>query len=157
MAEFNIRYDPESAKAVFEATDNIVLIPLDVTQSMVYTMADTERFLTQINHGMKADFMRQLTAFAISTNMKFRETHYEQGFFVHDAQTVGFLLYSHLYRGTLLDVQVETKGEYARGQTIVDRRNHPRIGYHKSLVLTSVDKYGLLEALTQDFKEFDFS
>ncbi|MBP7885396.1 hypothetical protein KAZ93_04585 [Patescibacteria group bacterium] len=75
---------------------------------------------------------------------------------MHDAQTVGFLLYPHLYRGTLMDVQVETKGEYTRGQTIVDTRNHPRIGYHKSLVLTSVDKYGLLEALTQDFKEFDF-
>ncbi len=163
VAEFNIRYDPESAKAVFAATDNIVLIPLDVTQSMVYTMADTERFLprrqaglTEINHSVKAEFMRQLTAFAISTNTRFRETHYEQWFFVHDAQTVGFLLYPHLYRGTLMDVQVETKGEYTRGQTIVDTRNYPRIGYHKSLVLTSVDKYGLLEALTQDFKEFDF-
>lgn len=88
VAEFNIRYDPESAQQVFAATDNIVLIPLDVTQSMVYTMAETERFLTQINQSVKASFMRQLTAFAISTNTKFRETHYEQGFFVHDAQTV---------------------------------------------------------------------
>ncbi|MBP7885231.1 nucleoside hydrolase [Patescibacteria group bacterium] len=78
MAEFNIWYDPESAKAVFAATDNIVLIPLDVTQSMVYTMADTERFLSAIDHSVKAEFMRQLTAFAISTNTKFRETHYEQ-------------------------------------------------------------------------------
>lgn len=55
-----------------------------------------------------------------------------------------------------MDVQIETKGEYTRGQTIVDRRNHPRISYNKAFVLTSVDKYGLLEAMTEDFKEFDF-
>jgi inosine-uridine nucleoside N-ribohydrolase len=85
------------------------MIPLDVTQSFVYTAADTEQFLDEINHSKKADFVRSLTDFVIKTNRKFRETHYQNGFFVHDGNTVGFLLYPHLYRGTFIDVRVETK------------------------------------------------
>jgi inosine-uridine nucleoside N-ribohydrolase len=105
---------------------------------------------------VKAEFMTQLTDFVISTNRKFRETHYKNGFFVHDAHTVGFLAYPHLYKGSFVDLSVETVGEHTKGQTVVDRRNHARTGVSKVLFMTDVDKDGLLEALTEDMKEFDF-
>jgi inosine-uridine nucleoside N-ribohydrolase len=87
-SEFNVWYDAMSAKHVLESAHNIILIPLDVTQSFVYTAADTEQFLGEINHSDKADFVRALTNFVINTNRKFRETHYQNGFFVHDGNTV---------------------------------------------------------------------
>lgn len=155
-SEFNIWYDSASAKAVFDATDHIVLIPLDVTQSFVFSPEDTEQFLAEINHGYKADFMRKLTQAVIHTTRNFRETHYQNGFFVHDGHVVGFLLYPHLYRGTLVGVHVENQWEYTKGMTVADRRNHARTDYRKTLVITDVDHYGFLEALVQDFREFDF-
>ena len=47
-------------------------------------------------------------------------------------------------------------GEHTKGQTVVDRRNHARTNINKTLLITDVDKNGLLEALTEDLKEFDF-
>jgi hypothetical protein len=40
--------------------------------------------------------------------------------------------------------------------TVADWRNHARTDYRKSFVVTEVDHYGFLEALVQDFSEFDF-
>ena len=156
VAEFNIWYDPTSADEVVKACNNLILIPLDVTTSFVYTQADTDSFINKINHSTKAEFIRKLTDFAISTNRKFRETHYHEGFFVHDAHTIGFLAYPHLYKWSFVDLSIETIGEHTKWQTVVDRRNHPRTNINKTLLITDVDKNGLLEALTEDLKEFDF-
>lgn len=140
VSEFNIWYDAESAAQVFDAADNVVLIPLDVTQSFVFAPEDTEQFLSEVNHGYKAEFLRKLTDAVINTTRGFRETHYQNGFFVHDGHTVGFLLYPHLYRGTFVGVNVETAGEHTKGMTIADRRNHARTNYRKSFVVTDVDR-----------------
>jgi purine nucleosidase len=70
----------------------------------------------------------------------FRETAYRDGFFVHDAHTVGFLMYPHLYKGSLVDLKVETVGEFTKGQTVIDRRNHSRTSFHKTMWITDVDK-----------------
>lgn len=156
VSEFNIWYDPTSADEVVKACNNLILIPLDVTTSFVYTPEETENFLSQVNHSDKATFMRELTKFVISTNRKFRETNYQNGFFVHDAHTIGFLAYPHLYRGTFVDLAVETVGEHTKGQTIVDRRNHPRSNINKTMLITDVDKNAILDVMIEDFKEFDF-
>jgi inosine-uridine nucleoside N-ribohydrolase len=86
-----------------------MILPLDITTSMVFTEADMENCFKNINHSNKAEFMRALTKFTIGTNMMFRETSYEKGFFVHDAHTIGLLLYPHIYKGTFYQVNVETK------------------------------------------------
>lgn len=78
VAEFNIAYDPESAAEVFNATNNIVLIPLDLTTQMVFTEEDMENCFKNINHSVKAEFMRALTKFTIGTNTMFRETAYDK-------------------------------------------------------------------------------
>lgn len=156
-AEFNIFYDPESAAKVFAASERIVLLPLDLTTRMAFTMKDMENcFLSQVNHSQKQEFMRALTKFIISTNMKFRETGYQEGFYIHDAHTVGFLLYPHLYQGFFTQVQVETQGKFTRGQTIADRRN---VAMLKPNCFVAMDfkQEQFLDAITQDFKLFDFS
>ncbi len=82
VAEFNVFYDAQSAAKVFKATDNILLAPLDITTSMVFTAEDMENRFKHINHSTKQEFARELTKFTIGTNMMFRETAYEKGFFV---------------------------------------------------------------------------
>ena len=156
VAEFNIWYDAPSADIVVKACNNLILIPLDVTTSFVYSPEETEAIVGQVNHSTKAQFIRELTQFTINTNRKFRETHYDNGFFVHDAHTIWFLAYPHLYKGSFVDLAVETVGEHTKWQTVVDRRNHPRSNINKTLLITDVDRNGILEAMTEDLKEFDF-
>lgn len=155
VAEFNVFYDAPSAAKVFASTENIMLAPLDITTSMVFTEEDTENCFKHINHSEKQNFVRELTKFTIGTNMMFRETAYEKGFFVHDAHTVGLLLYPHIYTGTFHNVVVETQGEFTKGQTIVDTRNHARV-INNCYVATGFNKALFLEAISEDLKKFSF-
>lgn len=155
-AEFNVFFDPESSKVVYESGANIVLAPLDITTQTIFGLQDLDPVLSHINHEEHRKFLTELTKFTIGTNMMYRETHYKKGFFVHDANTIGFLMYPHLYKGTFYDVKVETKGEFTRGETVIDIRNHPK-DTTNMYVITEVDKIGFLEAMTEDFKDFDFS
>jgi inosine-uridine nucleoside N-ribohydrolase len=154
--EFNIFYDAESAAKVFNATNNLMLLPLDLTTSMVFTEEDMDNCFKNINNSTKQDFMRKLTKFTIGTNMMFRETAYEKWFYVHDAHTVWLLLYPHIYKGTFFQVNVETKGEFTKWETIVDTRNHARTEVN-CYVAMEFDKARFLEALSEDFKQFDFA
>ncbi len=156
VAEFNVFYDAASAAKVFKATTNLMILPLDLTTSMVFTEEDMENCFKHINHSATQEFMRALTKFTIGTNMMFRETAYEKGFYVHDAHTVGLLLYPHIYKGTFYQVNVETQGEFTKGQTIVDTRNHARTEVN-AYVATEFNKALFLEAISEDFKQFDFS
>lgn len=155
-AEFNIYYDAISAKKVFDAVEHLVLLPLDLTTSMPFTMEDMKNCFSEINNSEKQKFMLELTKFIIGTNMKFRETWYQEGFYVHDAHTVGILLYPQLYEGRFMQVNIETKGEFTNGQTIAEERNIPIIKTN-CFVATAFDKEKFLDAITQDFRQFDFS
>jgi pyrimidine-specific ribonucleoside hydrolase len=75
---------------------------------------------------------------------------------VHDAHTVGMLLYPHLYSGTFHQIAIETHGDLTIGQTVVDTRNHARTQVN-AYVATGFDKARFLEAMTEDIKMFDFS
>lgn len=156
VAEFNVFYDADSAAKVFNATGNLILAPLDLTTQMAFTADDMENCFKNINHSVKEEFMRKLTTFIVGTNMMFRETGYDKGFYVHDAHTIGLLLYPHIYKGTFHEIHVETKGELTRGETVVDTRNHART-HTNCYLATEFDKRLFLEAITEDFKQFDFS
>lgn len=65
------------------------------------------------------------------------------------------LLYPHIYKGTFYDVHVETKGDLTKGETVVDVRNHARTEVN-SFVAAEFNKNLFLEAMTEDFKQFDF-
>ena len=156
VAEFNVRYDPKSAKAMYNSGANIVTAPLDITTQTIFTMQDLQPLLKHVNNPKYQDFLTKLTEFTIGTNMMFRETHYRRGFFVHDSNTVGFLLYPHLYKWSFHEVQVETTGEYTSGQTVIDTRNHPKTQTN-AFIITDIDAKWFMEAMTEDFKEFDFA
>jgi hypothetical protein len=55
-----------------------MLLPLDLTTSMVFSAEDMENCFKNINQSTKQEFMRALTKFTIGTNTMFRETAYEK-------------------------------------------------------------------------------
>jgi inosine-uridine nucleoside N-ribohydrolase len=89
VAEFNVSFDSISAKIVLESGANIAVVPLDITQSFVFSMHDLERITKAINSKPKIQqFLTKLTEFEINTTTRYRETSYQEGFFIHDAHTV---------------------------------------------------------------------
>lgn len=156
VGEFNVWYDPDSAKIMYDSWANIIAAPLDITTTTLFGTDDLQPILGHINNEQYRKFFAKLTDFTIGTNMMFRETHYAKGFHIHDAHTIGVLCYPHLYTGSFFHVDVETQGEFTRGMTVVDTRNHPHTQNVNTYVITHVDREGFLEAMTEDFKEFDF-
>lgn len=156
VAEFNYWYDPEAAKVVMESGAELVIAPLNLTESFVFGLDNLEPILENINHKEHREFLHKLTEFTTSTSKWYRETHYHEGFFVHDASTVAFLIYPHMYSWTFYKVDIETKGEFTRGMSIIDVRNHPHM-HANAYVLTEVDRDKFMESITEDFRDFDFS
>jgi len=155
VAEFNYRYDPEAAKVVMDSEAELVIAPLNLTESFVFGIDNIDPVLSHINHKEHREFLHKLTEFTTSTSKGFRETHYHEGFFVHDASTIAFLLYPHMYSGTYYKVDIETKWEFTRGMSIIDVRNHPHV-HANAYVLTEVDRDEFMESISEDFKDFDF-
>lgn len=154
-AEFNYWYDPSSVLAVLQSWVSLSIIPLDVTNQYIFGRHELEPILSHVNHEVHRDFLKQLTDFNTATNQWFRQTKLRDGFIIHDANTVWLLLYPQNYRGSFLDVSIDTRDGMTQGQILVDQRNFPRVDTNAYVVL-EVDVVSVLEAMTEDFKEFDF-
>lgn len=121
-AEFNLWFDPEAAEIVLNSRNDLVLTSLDVTRRLVF-MREMGELIAQINSTSElSKFLTNLCEFMISTALKYRETDGASGFLVHDAATLGYLFYPETMLWRRARVQIETRGEWTRGQTLVDDR-----------------------------------
>lgn len=150
-AEFNIYYDPEAAETVFSSSDNVVVLPLDVTTRITFTGEHAEAIRKAASNRAIADFIVNLAGFMSKTTMSYRETEGVPGFHVHDAATLAYLFYPEtllLRRGK---VRVETKGQWTRGQTVFDERHGAKTEANAWVAL-QVDASDLLAILSEDLK-----
>lgn len=126
QAEFNIWFNPEAAALVFNSREDIVVMPLDVTTRLILT-SEMTRSIVQLNANSKVcQFLTQLCDFMVGTALGFRETAQVLGFLVHDAATLGYLFYPETMLLQRAKVRIETKGEWTRGQTLIDHRKTPQ-------------------------------
>lgn len=151
QAEFNIYCDPEAAETVFSSSDNVVVLPLDVTTRITFTGEHAEAVRKAASNGGIADFIVNLTDFMTKTTISYRATEGIPGFHVHDAATLAYLFYPEtllLQRG---EVRVETKGQWTRGKTVLDER-HGAKAEANAWVALQVDSSDLLSILSEDLK-----
>jgi inosine-uridine nucleoside N-ribohydrolase len=151
QAEFNIYCDPEAAETVFSSSDSVVVLPLDVTTRITFTGEHAETIRKTAANRAIADFIVNLTRFMTKTTMSFRETEGVPGFHVHDAATLAYLFYPEtllLRRGK---VRVETRGQWTRGQTVLDERHGTKTEANAWVAL-EVDSSDLLSILSEDLK-----
>lgn len=121
-AEFNVWFNPTAAQVVFDSRDDIVVLPLDVTQNLVFTQ-EMAKAITQPNPNSRlAQFVVQLCEFMIETALKYRETTGKSGFLIHDAATLGYLFYPDTLVMQRAKVRIETQGEWTKGQAVIDSR-----------------------------------
>ena len=114
-AEFNIFVDPEAADLVMHCGCDVVMIPLDLTHQTLTSDAIIAQFRAMPNETGPA------TAGLLDFFERFDVEKYgSQGGPLHDPNVIAFLLQPELYRGRLINVEIETQSELTRGMTVDD-------------------------------------
>ena len=116
-AEFNILADPEAAQIVFEAQWPVTMVGLDVTHKVLATPDRMEQ-LKKVDTDV-SQFIAELVEFFGGSYMK--ERRYP-GPPMHDPLAVAAVADPQVLTTIRAPIQVETKGEFTRGQTVVDLR-----------------------------------
>lgn len=118
-AEFNILADPEAAAIVFQSNWEVTMVGLDVTHKVLATpdrLAQIQAVGTDVSN-----FVVELIDFF---GQAYTQEYGFPGPPLHDALAVAALIDPDLVRTVRAHVDVETQGQYTRGQTVVDfRRN----------------------------------
>jgi len=114
-AEANIYNDPEAAQIVFNAGWMVTMIGSDVGERTLMT----RKYLTELqaSHGPQSDFVARLADFYLTRSEK---SGYP-GAAMYDPLAVGAVIDPTLVTLKEMHVDVETKGEFTRGETVANR------------------------------------
>ncbi len=147
-AEFNIIVDAEAAEVVFKSGVPIIMAGLDVThksQIMTTEFKDIEAI------GPVGKFTSEVLEYYHNFYKKLGASF--DGPPVHDLCAVAYVINPELFSGEWYHVDVECKGEYTYGRTVVDF-----MGYHaddkNTKVLFDMDRVQLLDMLKEAIKTY---
>ena len=150
-AEFNIAYSPKAAEIVFNSNNHLVILPLDVTRSLIFQPEMAES-ISEVNPESDiTQFIIALTKAMTQTSLSHRETRGIEGFLVHDAVTLAYLFYPETLQFCRARVEVEVVGKLTQGKTIFDRRHHAKIEAN-AWVAQQVNSADLFAAFVEDLK-----
>jgi inosine-uridine nucleoside N-ribohydrolase len=116
-AEANIYNDPEAARVVFEAGWPLTMVGLNVTEKTLFTRADLSRLAK--THGRENDFAVGVLKFMVDLAGKLGA----DGTPMHDPLAVGSVIDRSLITTQEMRVDIETRGEHTRGETVASRHN----------------------------------
>ena len=114
-AEFNIYVDPEAADIVFKSGAPIVVMPLDVTHKALVTKARNDAFRaigTPVGIAIA-----QMTEFFERFD---KDKYGSEGAPLHDPCVTAYLVQPDLFKGRLVNVEIETNSDLTRGMTVAD-------------------------------------
>ncbi|KAH3763043.1 N-D-ribosylpurine ribohydrolase [Pelomyxa schiedti] len=114
-AEFNILVDPEAARMVFESGVDIVMVPIDVSHTVLVTPEVKQR-IVQLGTTYSAFLGELLMFFSESYKTVF-------GFDfppLHDPLAVAYVIDPGLFTTTKMRVDIETSSDLCAGETICD-------------------------------------
>jgi purine nucleosidase len=115
-AEANIYNDPEAAQIVFQAGWPLTMVGLDVGDKTLLTRGRIEAL--KKNPGPISDFIYRVADFLIALSEKYGDP----GTPMYDPLAVGVALDPTLVKAPAMHVEVETRGDFTRGETVGNRR-----------------------------------
>lgn len=116
-AEANIHNDPEAAQIVFQAGWPVTMVGLDVGNVTLFTRKNLEALAE--THGPVNDAAVAILRFMVGLAEKFNLG----GTPMYDPLAVGVAINQTLVKAQAMHVDVETRGEFTRGETVANRTN----------------------------------
>jgi inosine-uridine nucleoside N-ribohydrolase len=113
VSEFNIWYDPEAAKIVFNSKIPLVCAGLDVTMFPEYKMS--VKMFNKIK-SKNTKYSKLIVDLCTNIIDKFN------GFSLHDPMAIVYVIDPSIFKTKFYKVDIETKGELTTGMTVVERR-----------------------------------
>jgi purine nucleosidase len=117
-AEANIYNDPEAAQIVFQAGWRLTMVGLDVGNQTLYDQAHLDELSK--THGPENDFAVKVLTFLIGQEAKYGAGG---GSPMYDPLAVGTAIDPAIVTTEAMHVDVETRGEFSRGETVANRHN----------------------------------
>jgi len=117
-AEFNMYFDPHSARQVFRSPTTKTLIPLDVTTQVTWSLDLLDQLPPESTRA--GNLLRKTLPFLFRT---YRREMGLEGIHLHDAVAMAAVLHPELFTTRDLSGDVETSGELTLGATVFDRRS----------------------------------
>ena len=114
-AEANIYNDPEAAQIVFQAGWPLTMVGLEVGDKALFT----RKYLAELgqSHGPVNDFIVSVAKFMVGLS----ETFGASGSPMYDPSAVALAIDGTLVKVQEMHVDVETRGEFTRGETVGNR------------------------------------
>ena len=117
VAEANIYGDPEAAQIVFQAGWPLTMVGLDVGDKTLFGRKQLDELGR--THGPINDFIYQVAKFLVTLSEKYGDS----GTPMYDPLAVGVAIDASLVTAPAMQVDIETRGEFTRGETVANRRN----------------------------------
>jgi purine nucleosidase len=117
-AEANIYNDPEAAQVVFQAGWPLTMVGLEVGDKAMLT----PKYLDELSktHGPINDFIAAVLKYLVDLSAKFGAA----GTPMYDPSAVAVAIDATLVKTQSMHVDVETRGEFTRGETVGNRRGY---------------------------------
>ncbi|KZT32662.1 Inosine/uridine-preferring nucleoside hydrolase [Sistotremastrum suecicum HHB10207 ss-3] len=160
VAEWNILCDPEAAQIVLDAPIEKVMIPINVTHTVIFdhlyhslllsptSLPSFTNTLPEPETPLRHTLSTLLNFFAQS----YREVFgFQNGPPLHDALTIAYIVNPELFTGTRYRVDVELEGKHTVGETVVDMWDYKKCDHtwgregKNCIVTQSVDVEGFFE------------
>jgi purine nucleosidase len=116
-AEANIFGDPEAAQIVFQAGWPLTMVGLDVGNVTLFTRRHVEQLAK--SHGPENDFLVSVLSYLVTLSEKYGYA----GAPMYDPLAVGVAIDPTIVKEQAMRVDVETRGEFSRGETVANRAN----------------------------------
>jgi purine nucleosidase len=135
-AEANIYNDPEAAQIVFQAGWRVTMAGLDVGNATLFTRKHIEQLAK--THGPENDFMVSVLSYLVDLSEKYGYA----GTPMYDPLAVGAAIDSTIMKTQAMRVDVETRGDFSRGETVANRQNvvERNVLHGDRYVIEGVDK-----------------
>jgi purine nucleosidase len=135
-AEANIYNDPEAAQIVFQAGWPLTMVGLEVGDRALFTRKQLDELGK--THGPINDFVRAVTGYLVGLSEKFGGP----GTPMYDPSAVAVAIDPTLVKVQEMHVDVETRGEFTRGETVGNRHGYVErnVPHDDRLWIEGVDK-----------------
>ncbi|MFM2096214.1 MAG: hypothetical protein RIS70_3338 [Planctomycetota bacterium] len=148
-AEFNMYYDPQSARKVVRSPVTKTLIPLDVSRQMSMNLSFLEQLPSENTRAGR--LLRKIVPFMFRA---YRQNLGQESIHLHDIFAYLAAVQPGLFHMHDMNCDIETRGELTTGQTVFDRRRYGNSRGNME-VAVEVDVAGAMDCLLRGMQHLE--